>query len=123
MPYSNKFINLQLLLAWFLYFFLIIAALITDVHAADKIRKSEIKVPFAKEIVLSDGKVLWLHGQTKGSFVTSNGKAASSGLYSSKDGKVAFTVDGLGYLTAAVTDLDERTEHSKSDVATTPAIK
>jgi hypothetical protein len=117
MRYGQNLTNLQLFIAWVLYFVLVFIFLIMDAHASTPIDKSESSVPFAKSVELTDGRVLWLHGQQKGDFVTTNGKAATAGLYSSKDGKIAFTVDDLGYLTAPVTDLEERIETVKEEVA------
>ena len=93
---------------WILYTILTLFALISDVQAKTIVERDSFidsKSTAAKEIILPDERTAWLHGTIKGSFVTIGGKAASAGLYSSKDGKIAFTVDNLGYLTAPVTDM------------------
>ncbi len=91
---------------WLLYFILTIYALIADIQAKEPVDSYiDNKAVAAREIVLPDDRTAWLHGSVKGSFVTIGGKAAPAGLYSSKDGKVAFTIDNLGYLTAPVTDI------------------
>ena len=108
MRYAQKFTNLQLIMMWLLYFILTLYALIADVQAKPTVAQDSFidnKSTAAKEIVLSDERSVWLHGTQKGSFVTIGGKAATAGLYSSKDGKIAFIVDNLGYLTAPITDM------------------
>ncbi len=108
MRYARKFTNLQLIMMWILYTLLTLFALISDVQAKTIVERDSFidsKSTAAKEVVLPDERSVWLHGTTKGSFVTMGGKAAPAGLYSSKDGKIAFTVDNLGYLTAPVTDM------------------
>lgn len=108
MRYARKLTNMQLIMIWVLYVLLTLFALISDVQAREIVERDSFidnKSTAAKEVILTDDRPVWLHGTAKGSFVTIGGKAAAAGLYSSKDGKVAFTVDNLGYLTAPVTDM------------------
>jgi len=53
----------------------------------------------AIEVILKNGKIVWVHGSHRGAFVTKDGKAANPGVYASKDGELKFKVDHLGHLT------------------------
>lgn len=66
----------------------------------------------AFDVTLSDGSKIWLHGKSKGSIVTFAGMVAKAGLYSSSDGKIAFTVGEDGRLTAPVTFASNTTQQS-----------
>lgn len=69
----------------------------------------------ALEILLNDGKKVWVHGSHRGAFVTKDGKAASPGIYTSKDGKLKFKVDHLGHLTHNLYTKYAGSENEKDD--------
>jgi hypothetical protein len=61
------------------------------------------KATSAQEVLLTDDRVAWIHGNEKGAGVTINGEKAEPGIYSSKDGNIAFSVDEEGNLKAPIT--------------------
>ncbi|MFI5141615.1 MAG: hypothetical protein ACHQII_04610 [Bacteroidia bacterium] len=100
----------SLTLLWLGYLLLAVFALIFEVEAKTYPAFTskdfyKYQAVAAREVILPNGIIAWLHGISKGSLVTISGNKAPEGLYSSQDGTVAFTVDGIGQLTAAITEI------------------